>query len=251
MHKYHILESLKNNDFSELFHVFQPQLELNSNKIAGVEILTRWFHKDKFISPVEFIKVAEDENLIFKIDFFTFNKALRFIEKNKIKTSINFSIKTFESDIFEETFFSILKTYSNIDRGLIAVEITESVKATNLIIVQKKLEFLKKLGIDIFLDDFGIDFSNLFALSSYPISGVKIDKSMLKLLSAANGHKILTSFFIFLKNLKLDITFEGVEELTELYFLKQSQIDNIYVQGFYISKPLSQKDLMNFIKTKS
>lgn len=247
MYSKHILENLKKNNFSEISHVFQPQLELISNKIIGVEILTRWFHNNIFISPIEFIKIAESENFIYKIDFFTFDRALNFIDKNKIKTSINFSIKTLEIENFEKKIFSILKNYPSINKHLIVIEITETVKVTNLELIQKNLNFLKNLNIQIFLDDFSIEFSNLFALSSYPISGVKIDKSILELIYTTNGRKILTAFFIFLKTLELDIIFEGVEKLIELNFLMKCQIKNIFIQGFYISKPLNQKDLINFL----
>lgn len=247
MYRQHILESLNSEDFSEISHVFQPQLELNSNKIIGVEILTRWIHNNAFISPDKFIEIAESANLIYKIDFFSFNKALEFIDENEIKTSINFSVKTLESNAFKNEVFSILKNFPNINKNFIIIEITETTQVTNLIVLQKNLNFLKNLGIKIFLDDFSVDFSNLSALSSYPISGVKIDKSILKLVHTINGPKILNAFFIFLKTLELDIIFEGVEKLIELNFLMKSQIKNIFIQGFYISKPLNQSDLINFL----
>lgn len=248
MYRNHILNSLTNDDFSQLTHVFQPQLALNSKKVTGVEILTRWQHTNNtYISPLEFIKIAEDENLIWKIDLFAVESALNFIDKTNIKTSINLSIKTLENKMFENIFSSILEKYKNIKKSLIAIEITETVEAIDIKLIQKHLTFLKNLGIRIFLDDFSIDFSNLFALSSYPISGIKVDKSILKLLNTPNGNKILFSFFDFLKKLELDIIFEGVEKSSELYFLMQSQIQNVYIQGFYISEPLNQKELINFM----
>lgn len=249
MYRNHILNSLITNDFSQLSHVFQPQLNLNSNEVAGVEILTRWLYDENtYISPLEFIKIAEDENLIWKIDLFALDSALEFINKTNIKTSLNLSIQTLENKMFQTNFSSILKNYPDTKKNLIAIEITETIGATNIELIQENLVFLKKLGIQIFLDDFSIDFSNLFALSLYPISGIKIDKSILKLLNTENGHKILTSFFLFLKSLDLDIIFEGVEKLTELNFLMKSQIKNLFIQGFYISKPLNQKELANFIE---
>lgn len=250
MYRNYIFNSLIKNDFSQLTHVFQPQLALSSKQVIGVEILTRWQYDDNtYISPLEFIKVAEEENLIWKIDLFAVESAFEFICKTNIKTSINLSIKTLENEMFEKKFSSILKRFQNIRRHFIAIEITETVKATNINLVQKHLNFLKNLDIQIFLDDFSIDFSNLFALSSYPISGIKIDKSILKLLDTPNGNKILSSFFIFLKKLDLDIIFEGVEKLNELHFLMQSEMKNLFVQGFYISKPLSQKELEDFVLT--
>lgn len=185
--------------------------------------------------------------MIWKIDLFAVESALNFIDKTNIKTSINLSIKTLENKMFENIFSSVLEKYKNIKKSLIAIEITETVEAIDIKLIQKHLTFLKNLGIRIFLDDFSIDFSNLFALSSYPISGIKVDKSILKLLNTPNGNKILFSFFDFLKKLELDIIFEGVEKSSELYFLMQSQIQNVYIQGFYISEPLNQKELINFM----
>ena len=97
MNKDYILNKLKFNDFSEIYHVFQPQLNPLKNSIAGAEILTRWKTKEnKFINPVEFIDVAEENGLIWLLDFLSLEKALMFTKNNKIKISTNFSIKTLE-----------------------------------------------------------------------------------------------------------------------------------------------------------
>lgn len=248
MNKDYILNKLKFNDFSEIYHVFQPQLNPLKNSIVGAEILTRWKTKEnKFISPVEFIDVAEENGLIWLLDFLSLEKALMFTKNNKIKISTNFSIKTLERPTLIEDLKKLLIVYPQ-EFSFIAIEITETINPSDIITLKNNLMELKKLGVDIFLDDFSIGFANLKALSEYPITGLKIDRSVIKILSSENGTKILYALFSFLENLNLKIIFEGVETSFEVNFLKKNRLKNTFIQGFYISKPLTEKDFVSFYK---
>lgn len=247
MNKDYILNKLKFNDFSEIFHVFQPQLNSSKNSIDGAEILTRWKTKDNiFINPIEFIGVAEENNLIWLLDLLSLEKALIFIKDNKIKISTNFSIKTLERPTLMSEIRKILNKY-NPDFSFITIEITETVNPSDIVTLKRNLLDLKKLGLDIFLDDFSIDFSNLQALSEYPITGLKIDRSVIKILNSENGEKILYALFLFLENLNVKIVFEGIENAFEVNFLKENTTKNVFIQGFYISKPLLEKDFLTII----
>lgn len=243
----HILNKLEKSDLSEIFHVFQPQLNLNNNKIISVEMLSRWRYKNNTISPDIFINLAEEHNLVWKIDFLSLKNAMDFIQENSIKTSINLSIKTLNQIFFEETVKNILLKYSLKDIENLSIEITETTSGLSHDIVKKNLLFLTNMGIEIFLDDFTIGFSNLEALNEYPITGIKIDKSIIKIFHNLSENKILNSFIIFLKSLDLKIIFEGIEKLDEIKYLLKSNIKNIFIQGFYISEPLTKKDLIYFL----
>ncbi|MGL4510064.1 EAL domain-containing protein [Cetobacterium sp.] len=247
MNKDYILNKLKFNDFSEIYHVFQPQLNPIKNSIDGAEILTRWKTKDNiFINPIEFIEIAEQNNLIWLLDLLSLQKALTFVKDNKIKISTNFSIKTLERPTLMNDLSKLLNKYDQ-DFSFITIEITETVSPTDILTLKKNLLELKKLGFDIFLDDFSIDFANLKALSEYPITGLKIDRSVIKILNSENGKKILYALFLFLETLNVKIVFEGIENAFEVNFLKENTNKNIFIQGFYISKPLLEKDFLTII----
>lgn len=247
MFKEHILNKLEKTDLSEIFHVFQPQLDLNNNKIIGVEMLSRWRYNDTTISPAIFINLAEEYNLIWKIDFLSLENAMEFIKENNIKTSVNISMKTLNKPFFEETIKNILSKYSSKVIMNLSIEITETISGLPYDIVKKNLLFLTNLGIEIFLDDFTIGFANLETLNEYPVTAIKIDKSIIKFFHKTSENKILNSFITFLKCLELKIIFEGIEKLDEIKYLLETNMKDIFIQGFYISEPLTKKELIYFL----
>lgn len=249
MNNDYVLTKLRAYDFTDIYHVFQPQLNLLKNSIDRAEILTRWKTKENiFINPGEFIEIAEQNNLIWLLDLFSLEKALRFSKDNKIKISTNFSIKTLERLTLMSDINKILSQFNyNYDFSFITIEITETVDPTDIIILKKNISELKKMGIKFVLDDFSIKFANLKAISEYPITGLKIDSSVIKILNFENGENVLSAFCLFLQSLNINIIFEGVEKAFEVDFLRKNMSKNFFIQGFYISKPLLEEDFLSII----
>ncbi|WP_047383840.1 EAL domain-containing protein [Cetobacterium sp. ZWU0022] len=239
-HKYQI-KSLLKKDLKELFCLYQPKLNLLDNSLSEFEALARIEYKNKIISPLFFIPLAEKFDLIHKIDYKIMELNMKLISellnKNKdleIKISFNVSIKTLErSDfIFEVT--KLLKKY-NLKGKYFEVEITETILIKNLDLFLEKIIKLKELELDVSLDDFTAGFSNFNLLALAPISKVKIDKSLLDNYNIKKGEIIYINLIKLINSLELCIVAEGVETESQLEFLKKQNIN--HAQGYLIGKP--------------
>ncbi|MDE5412353.1 sensor domain-containing protein [Alkalihalobacterium chitinilyticum] len=231
---------------------FQPQLNLESNQMIGVEALIRWIHPTKgLVSPAEFIPVAEETGLIIPIGDWVLRKACDYLNEWKaagidnIKMSVNIATSHFKRRDFSENVLKILYN-ANVDGNKIELEINESSLMENTKDTALTLKKLRDHNIGISIDDFGTGYSSLGYLKSFPITTLKIDQSFVRdIMNNGEDRAIVTTIINLAKNLKLEVVAEGVETEEALTFLKSEHCD--VMQGYYYSKPLPADQFMKFI----
>lgn len=241
--------ALENEEFK--LH-YQPQIDIKTNEIIGVEALIRWHHPKKgLISPMEFIPFAEKTGQIVNIGKWVFREACRqkreWINKGKnpLKISVNLSTNTLMSDNIIQYISQVLDEY-NIQGPGLEIEITETSIMKD---VERSIGILKEfkdLGLTIALDDFGSGYSSLTYLRELPIDILKIDRKFISGIPEDERDSFITRTIIDLSHsLNLKVLAEGVETQEQLDFLKNNDCE--YVQGFYFYKPMPLDELENLL----
>lgn len=232
--------------------VYQPKIDIQTNKVAGFEALAR-LHVENIghISPIEFIEIAERKLLIADLGMVILNEACTFIQElhsqgfKDITIAINISIIQLLRDDFIDNVQQIIQT-NHIPMGTIEFEITETVLLKNFDIINKKLETLASMGILIALDDFGTGFSSFARLSELQINTVKIDKFFIDKITSHEETQLITADIISMSHkLGLNVVAEGVETNEQNDYLKRHACD--IIQGYLISKPRSQQESLAFL----
>ncbi len=231
-------DALNNNNF-KLY--YQPKVDIKTGKIIGCEALIRLIDdKNRIISPLEFIPIAEENNFIIPLGKWVLKEAINQIKiwentpLKDIKISINVSAKQFNDYSFVDT---ISKYIKQIDSSKLDIELTESVFIFSFEENFKIIDSIKKLGVTISLDDFGTGYSSLSYLKKIPFDTIKIDKSFIDDLEDKSEDKLFINMIVSIaKSLRLTVVAEGVENKTQLEYLKKIECD-LY-QGYLCSKPL-------------
>lgn len=239
-----LYKALERNEFT--LH-YQPQINIETEEIVGMEALLRWHNNGLgHISPSEFIPLAEKTGLIIKIDEWVLEEVCRQMREwmdkgyKLVPIAINISAKHFRSSKLTETVIRGLEKY-NIPRNLITIEITEGA-LMNTKQSEEVLRQLKEHKLNIHLDDFGTGYSSLSYLNKYPIDTLKIDRSFMQEVSTSEKGKKITTLIIHLAHtLGLSIIAEGVEKIEQIQFLKDKNA--ILAQGYYFNKPLSVHEM--------
>ena len=242
-------ELRKATKHQEFVVYYQPKINIQNGTIAGVEALVRWLHPEKgLIFPGDFIPLAEETGLIISIGEMVLREACKQCKTWQsqgfppIPVSVNLSIRQFLQPTLAKEIKQIL-IETNIDPGLLELEITESM-SMDLAQSLPILEELKSLGIRISVDDFGTGYSSLNYLLQLPIDHVKIDKSFVQNLGENQKNKtIVTTIITMAHNLNLTVTAEGAETIEQVQFLQNNQCDMI--QGYYYSKPIPASEFEN------
>ncbi len=234
-------------DNDEFYLTYQPQIDLSSGKIIGVEALIRWQHpRLGLISPASFIPIAEETGLIVPIGKWIFKTA---INQNKewqkkgyphLRIAINISVRQFQDSHFVDTIIQALED-SQLDPQYVDLEITESVMQ-NIKESTVLLKQLKRIGLYLSIDDFGTGYSSLSLLRNLPIDNLKIDQSFIyDLMNNVQALAIVKTIIDMGRNLELDVVAEGIENEHQLSTLKK--IKCTYGQGYYFNKPLSKEEI--------
>lgn len=234
--------------------VYQPQYELPSKKIRGVEALLRWKHPELgVIEPDEFIPIAEKSGLIVSLGEWVLRDACRQYrlwgsetQMGNIKLSINVSPFQLIKGRFVEKLMEILQE-ARISPEVLELEITETDLMTKLKGSDEVLHDLKKKGFMISIDDFGSGYSSLARLKQLPISTLKIDKSFIKKVATDQNDSIIVKSIIELAQaLNLMIIAEGAEREEQVQFLEKNGCR--FVQGHYFSKPLMAHEVVKLFQ---
>lgn len=241
--------ALNNNDM--LFNL-QPQYDI-SHKLRGFEVLARMQKTDgSFISPVEFIPVAENADLIDKVDIQVFKKAACFMGEiiNRtgadITLSTNISVRHLMKNNFIEEIRDVI-TASKIPAKQLEIEITESIMIDSAEKALQRINEIKKMGIMVAIDDFGTGYSSLSYLNRLPANMLKIDKSFIDEMNSTESAKQYVAAIISIGHIfNLKVISEGVESLDQLEVLKSIGCD--YIQGFIWGKPLTPEDASKLVK---
>ena len=226
----------------EMFVVFQPKVGLADSIVNGFEALLRWESKRLgFVSPSEFIPIAENTRLIVPIGKFVLEESLKKIKSlldagyDDFRVAINLSEVQLRSGAIINDFIELMDKYQ-VSAKYIEVEITESMLMKTIEESRVRLQPIKSLGISIALDDFGTGYSSLNYLTKLPIDVLKIDRSfVMELASSIKSRCIVVNIINLSHELGICVIAEGVEELEQVEYLKGIYCDS--VQGYYFSKP--------------
>ncbi|MGH4137859.1 putative bifunctional diguanylate cyclase/phosphodiesterase [Clostridium sp.] len=251
-----IKDNLKNaikNDLLEVY--YQPKINSTNESLMGIEALLRWTDEELgTISPDEFISVAEETGIIIELGRYVLRKVCMQIKTweergiNYRNVAVNISAKQFKDVSLPEYIANILKEYG-VSPNVLELEVTESAIIENIKRSDKMInEFIKK-GIKIAIDDFGTGYSSYIQLSNLSINTLKIDKSFIDFINCDNKkNSIIKNIIDFAHIMDLKVVAEGVEQEHQLKTLKEYGCD--IIQGFYYSKPLSTKDIEEYIMKK-
>lgn len=231
-------------DRNEFLLLYQPQVDLHSGQVIGVEALIRWQHPELgMVSPIKFIPQAEETGLIVPIGDWVIHAACR---QNKawqdagmppITMSVNISARQFiERDLVSRVMHALQE--SGLAPMYLELELTESLIMQDLQQAITKMKELQAMGIRLSIDDFGTGYSSLAALKSFPIARLKIDQSFVRDLPDNENDKAIATAVISLGHtLNLNVIAEGVETEQQQAFLRENGCDEM--QGYLFSKPVS------------
>ena len=235
----------------EFILYYQPQVDITTGKMIGVEALIRWEHpKMGMISPIEFIPLAEETGLIIPIGNWVLyqachqNKVWQDAGYEPIPISVNVSLRQFMQKDFVQIVEKVLQQ-TNLAPQYLELEITESM-TMDIAYTERVLTSLQDLGLKVSMDDFGTGYSSLSYLRRLPINKLKIDQSFIRNLDKKNKAIVRTIISLAL-NLQIDVIAEGVEQQEHVQFLKKHNC--FQGQGYLFSKPIPKEELNRLFTT--
>lgn len=232
-------KALKNE---ELYLLYQPQIEVRTGEIVGVEALVRWRHPERgIISPTEFIPLAEETGLIVPIGEWVLRtacnqaKAWQRLARRSVRMAVNLSAKQFKDENLTQIVLSALHD-TGLDPKLLELELTEGTLMDDARATMATLEQLRGIGVYLSIDDFGTGYSSMNYLKRFDVRALKIDKSFISGLPQDSENAAITRAIIAMAHgLKMVVVAEGVETGEQLVMLQEYGCD--MVQGFYLGHP--------------
>lgn len=223
--------------------VYQPKVDSSNEQLIGIEALLRWQVEGKFISPYDFIPLAEKNGFIIELGNWVINTVLQQMRTwmdmsiEVTPVAINVSAIQLHQPNFSEYLIQQLELYQ-IPGYLLQIELTESVLMGNLEGVIPQLKKIRTKGVLVSIDDFGTGYSNLSYLPSLPVDILKIDRSFIRVLDLnLDNQKIVQTIVSLAHNFNLTVIAEGVETIEELQATNKCGV--VDIQGYYYSKPLA------------
>lgn len=247
---------LSNADFENDFELyFQPQFDAINEKVIGMEALIRWNHKKEgFISPGEFIPIAEETGIILQIHDFVYEAAIKQLSQwHKLyDSSLIMCINLPPMVLNSEEFYDDLKVClleNDVEPCKVEFEITEHSAMNTSIMMTEVFDKLKSLGISIAIDDFGTGYSSLSYLKRFDVETLKIAKELIFNIEEDKDVCLIVKAIIMMtKGLGLKTVAEGVETEEQLAILKELGSD--IIQGYYLGRPLDSETFENmFLKS--
>jgi diguanylate cyclase (GGDEF)-like protein len=236
----------------QLFVLYQPKIDLRTDRITGVEALTRWRHPVYgLIMPDEFIPLAERTGLIGPLSLWVLNQSLTQCrrwrgEAISVTMAVNLSMWNLDSAELPEQIASLLKS-TGVPCGQLEFEITESAIMDDPQRAMRTLKAIRELGVHFAIDDFGTGYSSMAHLKKMPVSSIKIDKSFTQNMESDNDSAVIVRAIIDLgHNLGLKVVAEGVETLAAKKMLLEFGCDE--AQGYYFSRPVTAADISRLIR---
>jgi diguanylate cyclase (GGDEF)-like protein len=235
----------------ELYLLYQPQIDVASAQIVGVEALVRWRHPERgTISPTEFIPLAEETGLIVPIGEWVLRTACQqamawqAVGKRPLRVAVNLSAKQFKDENLTQIVVSALHD-TGLAPELLELELTEGTLMDDARATMVTLEQLRAIGVYLSIDDFGTGYSSMNYLKRFDVRALKIDKSFISGLPLDSENAAITRAIIAMAHgLKLAVVAEGVETDAQLVLLQQYGCDT--VQGYYLGHP-SAPDAINLM----
>lgn len=241
------------NGFKNFDIFYQPQIKSSTQEIEGVEALLRWGCAEYgCVSPMEFIPILEENNLMVNVGKWVLKKSLETYKKEwnsyapDLSISVNVSFVQFIDKNFVEDVKKILEE-SGVEPKNLVLELTESCMVSSIDYIKNIYMALKKLGIKIALDDFGTGYSSLGVLKELPIDIVKTDRIFVRNILHNNFDLVFIKFITALcHEINLEVCIEGVEEKEEYDLVNNLGVDHI--QGYYFGKPVPKREITKKIK---
>jgi diguanylate cyclase (GGDEF)-like protein/PAS domain S-box-containing protein len=235
--------ALERNEF--LIH-YQPIVALEDFRLRGFEALVRWQHPERgFISPMDFIPVAEETGMIIPLGEWVLREACQQMQRWQkifpvdppLFISVNLSSKQFSQNDLINAVANILRE-TGVAAHTVKLEITESVVMENIETATEMLQQLRDLGVQLSIDDFGTGYSSLSYLHRFPIDTLKIDRSFVtRMTENSENMEIVRTIVVLAQNLGMDVVAEGVETNEQLVLLQKLHCEN--GQGYFFSKPVN------------
>lgn len=248
-----LLKKIENGFANQEFKMYlQFIVDSKKRTIASAETLSRWESTSgEVIFPGTYIGLMEKSGLIVKFDYYMFEKvcqklsAWKDTELSNVTLSCNLTRITISDKDFVEKIKEIANKY-DFDRSKLLIEITEDSVEKNLVAAMLNIIKVKELGFRIALDDIGSGYTSLISLCEYPIDIVKIDREILLLAATEKGKKLFMGIISLAHYLNLKVVCEGVETEEQNKLVNECECD--YIQGWYYSKALPEKNAEKFAK---
>ncbi|MGB8731945.1 MAG: EAL domain-containing protein, partial [Candidatus Sulfotelmatobacter sp.] len=229
---------------NEFFLMYQPQVDIGTGRIIGLEALLRWQHPNLCLVPPDtFIQIAENIGLIVPIGEWVLRTACSQARKWQeeglpaVMVAVNISAIQFRQKGFCKLIRKVLDE-TGLPAKYLELELTESLLLDNADLMLSVVEELKAMGVTLAIDDFGTGYSSLSYLKHFPVSKLKIDRSFVRDVAVNPDDAAITTAIISMaKSLNLKVIAEGVEDEAQMSFLRAQRCDEI--QGYYFSKPLA------------
>ena len=237
------------NDTFQVY--YQPIYHCRQKTFTSAESLLRLFDENgKLISPAEFIPLAEQHGLIDEISWQLLEKVFAFLAKHPDLPLQTISVNMTMQQLTDRTFWNRIhgaQEYYGFPLDKLRIEITERTISENPALVQKIMEYLTEKGLRFYLDDFGIGYSNLANMMALPFETVKLDASLLQNIGQ-NEHlsRTIDLLIQMLHHAGFLVVAEGLENKLQVDNAHQLNVDSI--QGFYYAKPMSEEELVDFLK---
>jgi diguanylate cyclase (GGDEF)-like protein len=243
-------------DHNEFMLFYQPQINIQTGKLIGVEALIRWLQPDLVLTrPGEFIPLAEQTGLIIAMGEWILQTACeqnRTWQKSGLEPmimTVNVSSIQFRQDNFIDTVSRILRD-TGLDPNYLQLELTESTIMQHSETTIKKLLALQALGVQASIDDFGTGYSSLKYLKHFPLDTLKIDTSFVRdLVTSTTDQSIVKAIITLAHNFNLKVVAEGVETREQLTYLREQECEA--VQGYLICPPVNSVVMAKFAKKKN
>ena len=234
---------------------YQPIVSLESGSITSAEALVRWKHPEKgFISPGDFIPIAEETGLINQLDLLTLCAATaqaqtwrESLNLDEFTISVNLSARLFKQKRLMDDILACCRE-SRLDPKYLKLEITETAMIDDAAATARMLTELKKHHVKISLDDFGTGYASLSQLYRFPIDVLKIDRSFVNQITPVGGTEIVRTIVQLAHNLHMQVTAEGIETETQLETLRTLGCE--YGQGYYFAKPIDGETFTRLLQTR-
>lgn len=242
-------KAIERNEF--LMH-YQPIYDLHKQEVTGFEALMRWNYKGTLYYPDSFLHVMEENKMIIEassallVSIFSFIKKLNDTFQKEFFISVNVSPVQFGVDSFHDNLIEALEI-SALEAKYVCLEVTENLFLEDIQEVSTKLARLQSYGFSIALDDFGSGYSSLKYLKVLPINKLKLDRIFVQELPHSKNDVAITQSVLALgQNFNVQVIVEGVETKEQCTFLEENGCQ--FIQGYLISKPMSEENVVEFLK---